>query len=82
MQATWDSETGKVHITGKHKPGKPRLWTVCLYVANDNAKERIVFKPEGKMLLTDLDPLVGIHTDEFEKEHGTITKASWVATAR
>lgn len=82
MQAMWNSQTGKVTLVGKHIPGKPRHWTVCLRIANDNANERIVFKPEGKMLLTDLEALVGVHTDEFEKEHGEITEASWIATAR
>lgn len=82
MQATWNSRTGKVTITGKHKRRSPRLWTVTLRVGNNIAKETMLFRPQQKLTLIDLDPLIGEHMAEFEKKHGEITDASWIATAR
>lgn len=82
MQATWNSRTGKVAVVGKHKGRNPRLWTITLRVANSDAKETMLFRPRNKMTLIDLEPLIGEHMTEFERKHGEITEASWIATAR
>jgi hypothetical protein len=82
MQVTWNSKTNKTIMTGRHKGGTPRLWSVSVRVANSEAKETMLFRPKQKMLVSDLEPFIGEHMAEFERSHGEITEASWVANAR
>lgn len=82
MQATWNSKTRRIEVHGKHKPRCPRLWTITVRVANDIAKETMLFRPSQKMTLVDLEPLIAEHMDEFERKHGEVQEASWVANAR
>lgn len=82
MQATWNSKTGKVIVVGQHRPRTPRLWSVSLRVANGEATERMLFRPSQKMTLIELEPFIGEHMTEFERSHGEIIEASWIANAR
>lgn len=82
MQATWNSKTGKVTVLGTHKPRTARLWYISLRIANDVAKETMTFRPRSKMLLCDLSSLVAEHMEEFERKHGELTDASWIANGR
>ena len=82
MHATWDSETRILKINGRHKPYQHRRWTVSLRLENAEASETMLFRPMKPMTISDLEPLIAQHMDEFEAEHGLVTKASWIATAR
>jgi hypothetical protein len=55
---------------------------VSVRVANSEAKETMLFRPKQKMLVSDLEPFIGEHMAEFERSHGEITEASWIANAR
>lgn len=82
MHVTWDSETRDLKIVGKHKAFQPRRWTVSLSLENDEASETMLFRPTKRMTITDLEPVITAHMNEFEDEHGLVTKARWIATAR
>lgn len=82
MQVTWSSRTNRTIMTGQHKKGTPRQWSISLRVANGEAKETMLFRPKQKMLISDLTGFIGEHMDEFERLHGEIAEASWIANAR
>lgn len=84
MKVVWSSEDGRPPriVSGKHKPGRPRMWTVSISFGNDKAEESYTLRPEGKILVTELDSIIAEVFDTFTKQYGTITKARWTAIAR
>lgn len=82
MHATWDSENRILNVVGRHKPYQQRYWTVSLRLQNNDASETMLFRTNKPVTITDLEKVIGAHMDEFEAEHGLVTKASWTAYAR
>lgn len=84
MKVVWSSESGQPPriVSGKHKPGRPRMWIVTLTFGNDKAVDTITLRPDKKMLVSELDSVIAEAFDEFAEKYGHATKASWVAMAR
>lgn len=69
-------------ISGQHKPGNPRIWTVSLVVESETHGQRFLIKSRGKLTMPDMHELVTGHMREFSKEHGKIVAVSYKAHAR
>lgn len=83
MIATWATGQAAPNVTGRHKPGTPRIWTVTMHLQAGEAKEKIVFHSKQKLPLRVLqEAVINVAMREFEQEHGALTLASWQAVAR
>ena len=83
MHAAWDSKDERLTVVGQHRGGTPRRWLVNLWLQHeDGSRTRWQFKPQHKILLTDLAPLIDDEVERATAQSGRAARVGWTAVAR